>query len=313
MSLIRSNETIPYHKADRRYLRSRVAAVTPKVVEDYKDMMRDTTSELQDHLRSLQEKMKALAAQNATSTGQDNGEWQAMLEEKESTQQGLEICAQLSAEIEHFETTTKEHPLFSQRQSAQKHIRAGFSSTKGSIQSLVFRLQSYGEDLDKKIEAMGSSVPISDDSARELTRLQETKESIGQCIEIVSSASENLSADNRNVFEDITMADNSYEIQVSTVGALFTARRVNLTGRARHITGQISDESVQKAMEGLVQLDTKYDALSAQPNHERSQTDSSSGPDTRDSGTNELHLRYGRGIKLSSAETAHNPSQNIRK
>jgi len=143
---------------------SRVAAITPQVLEDYKDMIRDATSDLQDYLQQLDKKVKSLASTEDTgSSTHTTVEWQAMLEEKES---------------------------------------------------------------------------------------------IHQCIQVVAEARKaSVIVERRNVFEDITMADNSYDFSISTVGDLVTARRINLTGRSRHIGGQISDDSYQKTIAAIAQLD----------------------------------------------------------
>ncbi|KAH7113667.1 hypothetical protein B0J13DRAFT_425705, partial [Dactylonectria estremocensis] len=66
---------------------------------------------------------------------------------------------------------------------------------------------------------------------------------------------ETLTDERCNIFEDITMADNSYGISVSIVKDLVVARRLNLSGQARYVGGQISDESYQRTIDGLTQLD----------------------------------------------------------
>lgn len=101
------------------------------------------------------------------------------------------------------------------------------------------------------------------------------------------------------------MADNSYGISVSTVKDLVVARRVNLRGQARYVGGQISDESYQRTIHALTQLD-----------QERAR---SAGQDVgQPSSTGELNTsggfldRYGRGFKLSPSETCTNPSEDTR-
>lgn len=74
---------------------------------------------------------------------------------------------------------------------------------------------------------------FSEPVAAQLAPLQQTKESVSQCIQIVSEASE-LADERSNVFEDITLADNSYAFSVSTVGDLVIVRRLNLKDRSRH-------------------------------------------------------------------------------
>lgn len=53
------------------------------------------------------------------------------------------------------------------------------------------------------------------------------------------------------------MADSSYDISVSTVKDQVVARRVNLSGQARYLGGQISDKSYQGLMGSLSQLNSK--------------------------------------------------------
>ncbi|KAH8779926.1 hypothetical protein F5883DRAFT_626228 [Diaporthe sp. PMI_573] len=199
--------------------------------------------------------VRALAASEAESPVRDEPEWMAMLEEKQSTQQGLKICSQLSAQIEQLESTPKEHPQFLQQPSAHKFIRSGLGVVKGSIQSLVSRLQTHEHDIDNRIEAMRSTVPLSEYEVTQLAQLQETKESLRQCMSVVADAGETLTNERCNLFEDITMADNSYGISVSTVTDLVVARRLNLSGQARYVGGQISDESYQRTIDSLTQLD----------------------------------------------------------
>ncbi|KAK7211129.1 hypothetical protein V2G26_018307 [Clonostachys chloroleuca] len=221
-----------------------VAAITPKALEDYKDLISDTSNDLQEHMRTVEEKVQLLL-NNDKATGKviNASEWEAILEEKASTQQGLSICAQLSLQIEQFELITRESPVFSDRSSAHKLVRSGLDSAKGSIQSLVTRLQIHEDDVEKQLAALISSTHTSENAVSQLTQLQQTKDSLRQCIKIVSSASETLMDQRRNVFEDITMADDSYDFSVSTIGDLVTARRLTLKGRSRHVGGQLSDES----------------------------------------------------------------------
>jgi hypothetical protein len=281
------------------------------VVEDLKDLIQDTTSELQEHLQSLVEKVETLAAKSATGPAHEDIELQALLEEKESTQQGLKICAEMSTQIEQWEMTSKEHPQFSPRQSAHKYIKTGLNDTKGSIQSLTSRLQSHEDHLDKQIEAMRSAGPLSDSAATELHRLEETKESFSQCIKVVSEASDYLASERRNVFEDIAVGQRSYNIAVSTVGALFTARRVTLTGRSRFVAGQVNDESFQKSMDGLIRLDLNNESSAPQRTQDPDQSVSGSESESENSSGKGFHPRYGRGFSLAQLAEGAKPSQSV--
>lgn len=258
-------------------------------------MIRDTNHDLKEHLERLDERVQSLAAGVQDTTSVDSNEILAMWEEKKSTQQGLIMCSQLAAQIESLESTSKEHPSFSQQPSAHKYIKTGLGATKGSLNDLVSRLQNHENDILKRMTSMGLTSELSVDEATQLAQLQETKESIRQCMNVVANAGESLTLERTNIFEDITMSDNSYGISVSTVKDLVVARRVNLKGQARYVGGQISDESYQKTIEALTQLDqdtVRYVGKDVD------KTPTASEGEARVTAAKEFVDRFGRGFKL---------------
>ncbi|EHA56174.1 hypothetical protein MGG_02036 [Pyricularia oryzae 70-15] len=67
------------------------------------------------------------------------------------------------------------------------------------------------------------------------------------------------------------MADDSYAFSVSTVGDLVTARGFHLSGRARHVGGQISDESYQMTVDALTKLDLAHSQSTRQNSQDHGQ------------------------------------------
>lgn len=226
-----------------------------------------------------------------------------MLEEKESTRLGLRICAQLSAQVEQLESTSTGGPQFSNRPSAHKHLKSGLNTTKGSIENLVSRLLSHENDVDRQLESMSSGTSISDDATDQFAKLQETRASIRQCIDIVSDASNNLAGERRNVFENVAMADNSYEFSVSTIRDLVTARQLDLKGRSRHIGGQIRSRDYQKSIDALTRLDIEHIRATQPLDEDRSQPKQEGSQSEVPAVAMEyFHDRYGRGIRLTPSE-----------
>lgn len=290
-----------WHEWTKRGSR-RVAAITPGVLEEYKDLIADTQYDLQSHLDRLNEQEQGLNTEQlgSTSPGSEVTELHAMLEEKESTRLGLQICAQLSAQITELESTSTEVPQFSDRPSAHKYLKSGLNTTKGSIDTLVNRLRSHETDVERQLESMSSLSPsASDQTTSQLDTLQEAKASIRQCINVVTEASEHLAEERRNIFEDITMADNSYEYSVSTIGDLVTARKLDLKGRSRHVAGQISSQDFQKSIEALTRLDMEHIRATHSPVKDQSQPSQGSEAEPPDPVTGPFHNRYGPGISLS--------------
>lgn len=251
-------------------------------------------------MRSIEDKVQRLLGDDGIQSGTDSTlEWESLLEEKASTQRGLALCAQLSVQIEQFELTSQESPEYTGRPSAHKYMRSGLDSAKGSIQSVVTRLQTHEDDVDRQLKAITSVSPLPKDAVKQLIQLQQTKDSLRQCIKVVSDAGETLTEQRRNVFEDITMADDSYDFSVSTVGDLVTARRFTLRGRSRHIGGQLSDESYQRTIDAITRLDMEHIQRIPSPNQ---------GSDralfiAENENTKPFSDRHGRGVALSrSAE-----------
>ncbi|CAK7200715.1 hypothetical protein SEUCBS139899_003414 [Sporothrix eucalyptigena] len=209
------------------------------------------------------------------------------------------MAAQLSAQIQILEAVPDEPPQLSDKPSAHKFVKSGLDATKGSISTLVSQLRSHESRINEQIEAMASAesaAPLSSDTLTELKRLRETKDSIQQCLDVVSSADDTTVIERHNIFEDITLADNAYNFAVSTVGDLVTARRINLSGRSRNIGGQISDESFQRSIENITNLDMKHYQL-----QDSEQEVPAPQASKRDDTGSAFDYRFGRGVKLSDS------------
>ncbi|KAI8234544.1 hypothetical protein K4K57_009360 [Colletotrichum sp. SAR 10_99] len=238
----------------------RIAAVSPEVLDSYKDMIADTTCDLKMHLQDMQEKIDRLKAGDIAAVDEVALEWYAMMEEKESIKHGLDMCARLSAQISEFEAASAESARYAGRPSAHKHIKTSLSQAGQSIKSLVGRLQSHEALVSSQLEAMSLQGALSEPVASQLERLQQTKESLSQCISIVSEAGE-LANERSNVFEDLTLSDNSYAFSVSTVNDLVTARRLKLNKRSRHFAGRVTAETLHQGVQMLSQLDNGQSEL----------------------------------------------------
>ncbi|KAF5551570.1 hypothetical protein FMEXI_3262 [Fusarium mexicanum] len=284
-----------------------IASVTRNVIDEYKDMIDDTTADLQKHMQRLDERAQSLAIPDTESVDSDSTDWLALFEEKESTRKGLQICTELSSHIRALESTTNENPQFSQQPSADKYIRSSLSSAKGSISSLESRLKSHGKEIDKRMDAMKLKANLTEDDIIQLAQLQETKESIRQCMNVVADAGEDLIKERANVFEDITMIDSSYGITVSTVKDLVVARRVNLQGQARYVGGQIDEAGYNATISALTDLDRGSAQYGSRGITQVSPEDET----TRTVLTSQAFLdRHGRGFKLAPSDVSNKSSES---
>ncbi|KAK1521604.1 hypothetical protein CABS01_16508 [Colletotrichum abscissum] len=149
----------------------RIAPISPKVLDSYKAMIADTTSDLNTHLQDMQEKIDRLKAGDVAAVDEVALEWHAMTEENESAKLGLEMCARLSVQMSEFEAVSAESAQYTGRPSAHKHINAGLSQAGQSIKSLVGRLQSHEALVSSQLEAMSLQGALSEPAASQLERL----------------------------------------------------------------------------------------------------------------------------------------------
>lgn len=152
-------------------------------------------------------------------------------------------------------------------------------------------LRSEETALLRQIQRITSSDGNSAEVASELRRLQAERTAIRDRMRTLSDADSSATGivERRNVFEDITLEDNSYNFAVSTVGDLVTARHIKLTGRSYNVAGQLTDESFQRAVDSLV-------SNGVQP--------------AQDTDSMEFNKRHGRGTSLKhgtpgTASTSH--------
>ncbi|KAI5460910.1 hypothetical protein BGZ63DRAFT_473199 [Mariannaea sp. PMI_226] len=266
-----------------------IAVISPRVLANYKDMIFDTTYDLHAHLVSLQEKITRLA------------EWHAILEEKKSTQQSLDMCIRLSVQITKFESASMEHAHFSDRPSAFKYIKSGLGEARGSILSLIAHLQTHEALINSQLKTVALTEASSETVAVQLARLQQTKESINHCIQIVSEVGN--SADERSkVFEVIPLANNSSGCLVLTVNDLVIARLLNYKAHPQDFGGQATNETIQKFLEALTKLDTECLGTLQKGPRGRSLGASNTGvrkPSKTQGGNSQFADRFGPGFSLS--------------
>jgi hypothetical protein len=102
----------------------RTAAVSASAVQEFKEMLKDAKTNLQDHLENLGGKLEALSIQESSGSDKDITEKEQMEVEIESTRECLVVCAQAS---EHADK-------------ARTHVFEDISATQGAHQVVVSTL-----------------------------------------------------------------------------------------------------------------------------------------------------------------------------
>lgn len=232
---------------------SRQTAVTSSVLEEYKQMIAETTSDLQDHLLDLDSRVQSLQWKGSPQSAPN--ELEEIREEKASTEQCLNICAGVSEAIEAFE---KNLPLGSDAHSAsrleQKSSAQATMITKAMLTEFQVKLLSSRKDfesrmneLDRRLYDLLEKGPhLTGEEVRRLESMKEERDSISQCLNICTDASDLTGNPRVNIFEDIKSADDSHQLVVSTIGDLISAKHISTGARSAQWFGQMSDETLQQ-------------------------------------------------------------------
>ncbi|RYP57927.1 hypothetical protein DL769_009197 [Monosporascus sp. CRB-8-3] len=86
----------------------RTATVSANAIEEFKEMLADTTTDLQEHLQNLDNKFEALRTQESNTRDEHAAERGRISEEIESAKECLEICSRASEHIKEVRTNVFE-------------------------------------------------------------------------------------------------------------------------------------------------------------------------------------------------------------
>ncbi|KAB8225206.1 hypothetical protein BDV33DRAFT_164630 [Aspergillus novoparasiticus] len=236
----------------------RQAVVTVNVLDEYKKMIAEATSDLQDHLQEINDRVKSI--EETGHVQHSDIDLSIVREEKESTEQCLAICTQVSSYIEgmqmHLPRDSQNVPMLTVKPASDN----GFDSTKAYLAtdamltdfrhklSLNSRaLQARLNTLDRQLnDCLEVGTLQSREGRARLDLIREERDSITQCLNICADASDIAGKARTNSFEDVTSADDSHQLVVSTIGDLISAKHISTGARSVQWLGQISDDSLQQ-------------------------------------------------------------------
>jgi chromosome segregation ATPase len=236
---------------------SRTATVTADVLRDYKDMITQTTSDLEEHLQEIESKLEALPLRRDTISDEDAAERERIQEEMDSTKQCLAICAQVSEQVNQFRPNFFEDisaaedsqqvdvATLGKRISAKRVTANVLHQFEEKLTKTTSDLEEHLHNIDNRLQTLLSP------GARTLgeverKRVQEEMDSIKQCLAICEQASEQAEKFRTNVFEDVSAARDAHQLVVATLGDLISAKRVTAGRSATQWLGQMSDASLQQ-------------------------------------------------------------------
>lgn len=266
-------------------------------------MITNATSDLQEHLEQIDDKLWTFSQRSEKISGPDEAEWLEIQQEKDSTEKCLQICAQVSGYINRVhpdnvadvpstsdrdQTTTVADD--SQPPSAKRVVDGTLKECKEKLATTSSELNERVQKLNDRLATfLSSGVRLSNDDRTELDQIQEEKDSLQQCLAICNQASEKTNGVRMNIFEDVTSVDDAQQLIVSTLGDLISAKRITTGSRSSQWLGQMSDDTVQQVSRDRSLIGETL----AEPQ---------SGPSS-----DEFDERYGAGVQLGARKRTGKP------
>jgi hypothetical protein len=107
--------------------------------------------------------------------------------------------------------------------------------------------ESRMKELDRRLYDLSEKGPhLTGEEAHTLESMKEERDSISQCLNICTDASDLAGNPRVNIFENIKSADDSHQLVVSTIGDLISAKHITTGARSAQWFGQMSDETLQQ-------------------------------------------------------------------
>ena len=255
---------------------SRKATVTVDVLQQYKELIANTTSDLEEHLQEIDKKLRNHNIQGPRTTSENAAEQAQIQEERDSTEQCLSICAKVSEHINQIQPkafdnaqTVLDTPqaiiaALGADVSAKRVTGTALKECNGRLAHTTAQLQEHLQNINKTLKTFSREASMTSEHANEQCRIQEEKRSVEQCLGICAEATEQAEQERTNVVEDVSAAQDSYQVVVATLGDLISTRRVTAGARSAQWLGQMSDLTVQQLSRdrGLFRKEEPWDSQS---------------------------------------------------
>jgi hypothetical protein len=145
--------------------------VRAESLQDYKNLIKTATEDLEAHLKSIDEKLEAIFARSAADA--ETAGLHSMQEERLSTQQCLQIYAQLSEHISRIPLKSTQHNGGSSEEPAgvpERIAGEAMQECQVRLNQATGRLERYMHDVIQRLQSKASMAP---DELANLERLRE--------------------------------------------------------------------------------------------------------------------------------------------
>ncbi|KAM0321858.1 hypothetical protein ACHAQA_009863 [Verticillium albo-atrum] len=219
--------------------------ITRKALDEYKDMVRSTTEDLETHLEEINAKLRSLApwGQPLTLTPEDRRWFER---ERRSTEQCLDIYAQGLTRLDELRLGTDDN---TQAAALAHNYTLAEATTMFALTKCREELALYlraKEEQTGRYRPMGATNALVDPAQDDTQRLGSESRSTEQCIAVLRRAAEQASSSAVHIVEDVDIGMDGQQLLITSRDQLFEARRVRLGNRAKMVVMSSSPEAVQE-------------------------------------------------------------------
>ncbi|OQE13462.1 hypothetical protein PENFLA_c047G07994 [Penicillium flavigenum] len=242
------------------YSNVHLTRTTQSVMHEYKELIENTKCDLQLHLQSIEDRVKLLSSGRQADVGLDSIDVQRMKEELESTQHGLEICAQFSSYIEEtrsisLQKMTQASGTSERRSSSPEYnmpwliLAEALSSAEREIVSSRLRLLQYRRAQESQPwSSQHRGLLPGNEHTAERSDIKDEAENIKHSLNFFDRVSEETTEGRMNYFEDVSTGDKSKQFIVTTLKDLISARRITSGSGSLQVLGQLSEDSLNNVL-----------------------------------------------------------------
>lgn len=270
--------------------------MTVEKLEGYREQIKTTTDDLEDHLHSIDGRLESIVKRTASESDSDAAELQLIKEERLSTQKCLEICAQLSDHINQIQLGT---PI--DRESLPGRITSeGLQECQDYLRTTALRLEKNMLDTVDRCMTKSKTAMITEEEVADFARLREEWVTVRHCIDFCSKA-DNTLKENISIIENYAVGDDAIQFMVSTDGKVIHGKNQGLGSRPKQVGGHFNDLSLQQLSKDITHLYLQPigDSSPSSQDNTPSVPNDAAGSEPS-SGYRE---RYGPGMKLESKST----------
>lgn len=213
-------------------------------MDQYNEMIRETTADLKAHLQDIDQKLTVIASHaHHEPDPSANESIRRMEEERQSAQQCLLICESARSHLQSLQDGFQ--PMDARSDESHAKTAVALSEARDRMVHMI-------TDLQKRLVALSEQSLSTEVSLRprqldeDRLRLLKEIDTAKQCLEVCNLAADQASRQRVHVFGDISADNNSHQVIASTVGDLLNAKSVRAEHFSTQWLGSMTDASLQK-------------------------------------------------------------------